>query len=668
MDKKEFAAKKVSAAFAALITLGPVVYIAVFGQGALFLLYLAWYVLLPGHLLYRVVFRGNGGAAVRLLSSFYLGLALLFSQYYLLELAGALWPLRFISPAVALFEIFSVARRRIKNKTQGTGLRHFFISAAENHLFVWLLCIAVCYSFYILNIRYSTPDTIYNSDLHWHMGNIYTLSKPGFQDIRVEGMFFKYHYFSDLFFAVGRVAVGLVPFNCVMRFPVLITPLLVTASVYELTRTAAHTRLSRAFFSLCLMLFVPLFGRYNDIAYQWLTNLNAVGLALPCGLLLLIFVRDRLLACPGKNIAWRDAALAFVFIVMLSGLKGPFGVSVLGAFAAFTVYALVKHLKPGAGWYVAASCVAVGFLVMWFTLLSSGLNDAYILSDRLAASVKHADILVPAINALGDNLFARLVLLPVQFILVGGMFAVPFVVMLVRVIGSLFRKKESGLDAFTVFCTLGAFVSLGAYYYFDMLGRSQNYFLYFAVPMMAYPAITEIVRWAKKLSGTASLRKKAAKIALAAVMLAAVVFAGFNPMLEDEISLYSAGELGAIAWIEENVPEDSLLMVNRHETFYLISGFTGRQVYVEGVYYAKNSGVTLEMLEDRIALNDELFHSDTTTERRIEIVRQTGADYIVQWRNSYANPELSNRFEQGFTAAYVSDDVVIWQLAQNKTG
>ncbi len=622
--------------------------------GALFLLFLLL-ALLPGLVAARLLWPGAGTGRA-LLAAFYLGLAVLFAQYFLLNAVGALNALQWSVPVLAVLSLAALLFFARRNGTpilrQAAALP---AQLARHHLLLWVIAAGVWYSYYLTNIRFSTPDTVYSADMQWHMGNIYTLAAPGFQDIRIFGMTFRYHYFADLLYAAGRIVFGFLPYNCVLRFPALLTPALMGLSVYLLAGLAVQKRWLRALVAAVVLYVFPLFGRYNDFAYQWLTNVNAVGVAVPCMILVLLVVR-----ASNTLSVRRLLPLLALATAVLAGLKGPFAVCVVAGAVGAPLYALLKkdpHLRR---WLAVSGGIALGFLPVWFALLRGGMNSAYLFTDRLLMAVSHADVLSRPIIALGDNFLARLVFLPVQYLFVTGIFGIPFLFALVRALISLFRRGKA-VETADFFYIFGAFLSFGAYYYYDMIGRSQNYFLLGACVLMVVPALGELRRWGAALAAKPRPLKTGGAAAGIAVAVFCAVFSAFHPMLEDHIGLYTKNELRAIQWIIDNVPDDALIAVNRHEAFYLVSGFTGKRIYLEGTRYAKNSGVTEAMLAGMIAQNDSLFDAAVPSAQRTGTMQALGIDYLVQWKNSYTDTELTAPLGDDFEVCFVSDDVLIWQ-------
>jgi hypothetical protein len=354
-------------------------------------------------------------------------------------------------------------------------------------------------------------------------------------------------------------------------------------------------------------------------------------------------------------------------MLLLAGFKGPFALSILGALAGYTLYQWLKRQKQGARWYAMVLSVVLSFALVWVTLLRSGLNDAYFFTDRAFMPVSHAAVLAKPIIALGDHFWARLCLLPVQFLLVTGIFAVPYLSALGKLIVSVFRRNVRNQNKLQVLCLAGSFISLGAYYLFDMTGRSQNYFLYFSSPLIACAALFEMTAWYGRWQTKPLRQRRILNVIVVVLLVSVMLFSAFQPMVEPIMPGYfTADEMRAVQWIIENVPDDALIAVNRHETFYMLSGYTGKQIYIEGVRYAKNSGVTEDMLAERMAKNDALFHNETDNETRLALAKEIGADYFVQWLNVYADDQLFGIFGDGFERCYSGEDVIVWRLAQTE--
>ncbi len=626
-------------------------------------------ILLPGKLLFDHSRNLNG--PLRFLLCFYGGFSVAVMLYYLCCLLQSFWPLKLIPLVLGIFElgklIFSAYRE---------GVRRYLCKgwekASRNHAAFWCVLLAMLASAAVLFYLFATPNMVWNPDYQWHMGNIYTLADSfNFADIRAEGLTFTYHYFSDLFFAIGRIIFGLEPYQCAMRFPILLTGPLVISSVSALLAyTPLRSWNARAGVALAGMLLTPLFGPNNDLAYQWLTNINAVGLAMPCGLTLICLLLHFAQRPQREGVTWKTGTLCILLMLLTAGLKGPFALAILGGVCGYTLYLLIKRQKLLKGWYWLVAGLCLAFLLIWITLLRFGLNEDYGTQSAFLDKVYKVKAYIPIVLYFGDSWKTKLLMLPLHFFAVTGILSLPFLAVCIRYVTRLFRHEcpsERGEAILLCLCVS----SLGVYYLFDMTGQSQNYFLYFSIPCMLALAVQETARWLAAL-----YRKKrvilrrclaGAMICLAAVNM---TVAAMNPALEDRIEFYTPEILQGVDWIRENTSPDAKLAVNRHGSFYLLSGFTGRRFKVEGVLYARNSGATLSSFEQQMQENDRLF--DPEYPDKLALAKALGIDYTVYVVRTFESendevydPSIMEN-QEGFELCFSNRDIVIYQVVDTE--
>ena len=629
--------------------------------GILFAGFLLLCVLIPGFLLQTLFGGESRGFTERLLLSFFLGLSWCFTVYYLSCLTGSFIYIRLILPLAGILSLGTVVFRWLRTIKVPVGKTIVGIlqRMARHHLAFWIVAAGATYSYYLTSVLYTTPITVYNSDMQWHMGNIFTLLRPGMEDIRVQGLTFRYHYFSDLFLAVAHMVTKIHPFVEIMRMPPLYTPLLMSAAGYLLMGRVTRNHTIRSILTAVMLFVLPLFGHGNDITYQWLTNINALGLALPCLILVLLKVTDNIIA---GTMTPASTGLCALLVVILSGLKGPFTVILLSSAAGYAIYLTICKKRLGREFIITACAILAGFLAIWALLLRSGLNSSYIATDRLFIPVSRMPLFSIPIVALGDNLFARLCFFLPHFIFSGGFISVPFLFCLFRLVRGIFRQQAEDENPLQVLCVFGSFISLGGYYLFDMVGESQNYFLYGSIPLITAAGAIEATRWFTA-EGTPK-HKLPLKVICIATAAAFTLFSAFHPYVDEMLILYTSDEMRAAAYVNGSIPEDSLIAVNRHEAFYQLSGLTGKQFYIEGTRYAKNSGVTEVMLGEQQRMNDLLFGYELDDQTRLALAKELGIDYFVQWINGHTDRSLHAPFGEGFEICFESEDVNIWKVVK----
>lgn len=610
--------------------------------------YLVFWLYLPGMALAQVLVKAEGRAQ-KILYAFFLGTAFLFILYYCGALLGSALPVRLVPPLLgAGYLVYCALVRREQTLAQ---LRSFWQGAVSP--LPWLAAAGVWFSFLLTTVAIGGPGEISNPDYLWHMGNVHTLAAlPGVEDIRVTGMDFRYHYFSDLIWASGKLAVGLDPYYSILRFSALLAPVPMACSVWLLLRGVLKKPWFAGICAGVALFCAPLYGVYNDFSYQWGSNVNAVGVAVPCGLLLILHMVKGLEA---PRVSWRFVLVAFVLACLTTGFKGPFALCAMGAVLGAGLVRLRYKKRPPKRWLFAVLAIVGGFLLVWALLLRTGLNEDYIKSWQPFYSVFTAEVLARPLIALGEGVFARAVLMPLHLVVIFGVFALPFLFAYVRFVARFIGGR--GCPDGVLAALAGAVSSLLVFYMLDLTGRSQFYFMYFATPLVAAVAANEVEHfWMPVL-----VRRKRAVIRIIAAGLSAVMvlFAAAHPMWEPGQPTYSPSEVEAAYWLRDNVATEEKVATNRHHSMYLVSGLAGVRFWLEGDLYARNSGKTVEMLAEQRDLGDDLFRDGVGG--KAELARQLEVEWLLQYK-SFVADDLHAAPGDGFTLAFAGEDVLIWRL------
>ncbi|MCR5793329.1 MAG: hypothetical protein K6G65_09190, partial [Lachnospiraceae bacterium] len=140
-------------------------------------------------------------------------------------------------------------------------------------------------------------EIFYKQDYIWHMGNVNILSSPGFEDYRVAGVTFKYHYFADLQIAIYKILFGYSARKLVYVSPAFIYPI-----IYAITMEGMSERFKNKcnLYMVRMLVFLTLTATTlcngaRILFYSWghsLTNVNGMSMAYPLMFLLLTFLYE----------------------------------------------------------------------------------------------------------------------------------------------------------------------------------------------------------------------------------------------------------------------------------------------------------------------------------------------------------------------------------------
>ena len=165
-------------------------------QGLYLILFSFAYVLFPGFML--LVSLGQDFLSRYkkwlFLFSFYAGFALLVIEYFLLNLIGFLPAIK-VLPVLLGIGLAALSWKRIRAFNY-KKIISYDLKKAVPYLFLLAAVMAFSY-YYLLKTAPSVNSNLF-MDFCYHMGNVETLTRGGsFEDIRVMGMTFKYHYFME---------------------------------------------------------------------------------------------------------------------------------------------------------------------------------------------------------------------------------------------------------------------------------------------------------------------------------------------------------------------------------------------------------------------------------------------------------------------------------------
>ncbi len=607
-------------------------------QGGYFILFSVFYVFLPGFFLINAIGKSflKRFRAQALIAAFYLGFALLIGQYYLLNLLGTLFLIKF-TPLVIAVILFIFAYKNLKELPKPLLNE----SLLDKLLPYTALAAITAVAGYVVLVS-SVPDknSVVHIDYAYHMGNVNILTRAGnLEDTRVMGMTFKYHYFNDLYYAILRLIFPAEIWNCIFRYPILLIAPLVTPGIYSFAKTKTGNSLIAFTVTVFVVFFPSIYPWVTKFTPNILNNFNDVGFALPAAICLAhIFARitDR------KEFRYSDLLIVFTLSLVLTGSKGPFALILLVSMFIFVIYCDIAGRKVQIYQILMLAVAAIAFALIWFTLLNVAINGENIYSDK-PGLLRYFDynIQMPENVVFADRSTDpkyALVTIPVSLICCYAGAALPFVIMVIYYIVRLFRKNRETIDLSLVFTAICACVSIGGAYFLS-LDRNRVYFLMFAIPFIYLCAVSffKMVRNNKKrvIAITSAVIFGTTVILSGASMVCSIL----NPEKTAGFETLTQSEIDGINWIRENTDKNALFAINNpcpDWKFFYYSGFSERRFYIESYFYAKNSGRTPEDLKAQIEVNEQIFTSPDTK----AIVGNLGVDYLIYFDRSGAVPEL----------------------------
>lgn len=665
MDKliknlKSTSVKLSIAIFSLLLILAVSADITIRNQGGYLIFFSLIYVLLPGLLFVATIdkcffkrFRVQG-----VIIAFFCGFGLLIGQFYLLNALNLLYLIKFTPLAVIILLALLSAKnlKGLKLKFDRTDLL--------NKALPYLLLVATTMVASYVALNASVPDKTspVHIDFPYHMGNVNILTRAGsFEDTRVMGMTFKYHYFMDLYYAILRNIFPAEIWNCVCRYSILLIPPLAAPSIYSFANSLRKKPVINFVTTLFILFFSAIMPDVTMFSAHVINNFNNMGLAVTCAMCLIhLLVSD-----VNKN-TYKYTDLIFIFItsLILTGSKGPLTLIILGTVFVFIFYTAVARHKFPTYQISAFFTILAAFAIIWFTLLNVAVNSQTIHTTKQGLG-RYFDFFAiintktPLYEHATEPAYA-FITIPVSLFENFGGAVIPFVIMVPILIYLPFSRNNKGIINYkTAFLAICTFISLvGAYVL--ALGNNRLYFLMLATPTLYLTATGINDLSVKAKSAVKFFILILIKAITVCLLLASLIGSFLNPIKFIGLDIPSPSEIIGINWIKENTDEDALFAINDHYPgwkFYYYSGFTERRFFLESYGYAANSGKTYNDLESQAETNAQLFNSENSP----VIAQNLGIDYFVYYDTTGAIPEI---LEKNYELCYSNDCIRIYSRTQ----
>lgn len=648
-----------------------------FDIGAFFaiLIFLIFWIQLPGMYLMRRLLPQKSTAAIRHLAGFFGGTVLAAFIYWIECLVG--FPLLLVAgPLLSIASIVTCGKKFSRHLPQ-FKLRPTYII-----LFVGI------YIFSVLSfqLRYmGATEGITTQVFHdylFHTGNIAALSRNFLAcDIRVSSLVFYYHYFTDLLFAMAKHIFGTEAFAIYMNGNALVAawPLSLALIILGNRITAGEQVKEKTYLMACGGLFVSgiclLFinVKYNTFPLSWMdnhffTNGNSLAITVAVHILaleLLAMVWD-------KAYSNRYAVLFFLLSIAATTVKGTTGVLVVAAIWAvfivelfisrqFKMQKLIYGLASGVGFLAAYLFVVAGFT-------TSGSNNRTVSLD-------------PAASIAGTRVGQVLDLLGVDYsiwpitvlaciacaICMVGPLVLPFAGFVVKKCRPLFKEKYIG-DIYDWFAIGTVLMGLVGFCLLAIPGFSQGYMVITGSPFIFYCSMRYI--WGENIGTRSLLEEKSGKVTIREsanktwlfnfikkwsycfmvigcfMLLCDMVYfiktdidaqAVYTSDAGDADDLVDADTMAAYFWLRDNTDENAIIAVDRitenldyREIFFYASAFSERQCYLEGYDYSSVSEDQVAAMKD---INDRFYSDDAhIAESAMEI---NFINYLVVTKHSH---------------------------------
>ena len=625
----------------------------------IFLLFVLFYVQLPGMLIGRLLGFAPRHVSTALVVGFYLGWALELAAYFAAEALRGLDLILYVTgPACSAVYIalLLMTRGRRQSLQLSPGSIPIFLSIT------FVLCFF--YSLTSTQFGYMSPEisdfTYLYKDDAYHMGIInalaegYPPSNPWFA-----GRPLYYHFFTEMLYAIPVRLFGLTSDFMVMSCAPYIIAYAFPLSAFALFRELCSRENLCGLY--CFLTFAANMFLISSETKSWLYshifgNANSFCFSMSAAFVAVIVIKywRECIADGQKRV--RYFVILAVLTLLITGIKGPVGAVLIVSLWASTLLGLILRQE----WFSTLVYVAIltaCFAVVYLFVISG--QDTVSSGGDLISPGKVIDYFVRGddVMAYAQNLgipagLQKYVLAAVFMCFVAMAFTVPFVVGYIReVILVLAGRKPFLLERVTVYAF--AAVGLLSMMILNFNGCSQIYFGFAGTCMI--PIIS--FWFFEDFEGRKNV---GAWIVLAVFVLCLIPSAwtmtqylekrvdrtishatNYNNAYESKYKSITGAEYEALSWIRENTPHRCVLATNRYSsvpmsrykynvrgnnTFFLYAVYSGRSFYLEGAGYSIGED-ELDLRLERIENNDKLY--DAAYTGRGKLAHDLGIQYVV---------------------------------------
>lgn len=677
------------AAVIAMIIIGLTVYRANWPELLLFIAFAVVYIQLPGQLMLKLAGFRAAHLSTLLAAGFFAGWAWVTLQYFLTELIHTNLLLYAAGPVCTAVYLVMVAKNRRRQGSFPFRFRPNRLSTA----FCLFVTLGFLYAMLETQYLYLSPEIdefiSMNPDKGFHIGLInslshgYPLECPWFS-----GLYFNYHVFTELLYSVPVRLFGLTADVALLTCGPFMTVYAIGVSMYALFREMCAKARRAGLYCLTVLLSNIFIARGIDISLAFLfifRNENTAGYGVSCTMVLVILIREwyRAFSSEGTS-SWRQLLLVIAVLMLVTGIKGPFGIVMLGAVWGTFALGLILRKVPFRV-VLPIILMTAGFLLVYMTVLGSkgqGTTGQSLFALATIINITfYKGPLVALMKSIGLPLIIRYaVLLAVFTVFLLTVFFVPFVIGYIRELFLVLTgKRDYDFTRITVYAaSLIGFIALMVLNYH---GHSQVYFGFvtvFFAPLIAFWFFEDME------DNRGVLMKLVRGFFILTLILTSIgLFSHLGSLFSSakdasdpgaDASRYkslSHDEYEAMRWIDGNTPKDALLATDRyyslpldeydytdrwHNRFFLYSDYSNRICYLAGCGYNLPAS-EVDRLAERIALNDQLY--DRNDPGRGDLARKLGIDYVVVSRDFTDAGDLSS---EDYHLCFSNRDIDVYEI------
>lgn len=655
----------------------------------MFALFMIFGVLLPGNVILKNLGLESTHDSTELVRSFFTGFALNILLYYFAALTRVYQLVFLIGPALSVLwfiraykEGFGKPLKKLDNA--------FKDAPASFFVFTFLVFM---YSMSATQLRYIAPEyslfSLMQQDYGFHAGIINALAE-GFppKNPWIDGRIITYHYYTEMFLSIPVRLLGVTSDNLIMCCtPYLIAPvfsLSLFSFLREMTSDEKRTGLYCLSFFLSNMFILKAFGS-SWASYHLYSNMDSAGLGVACLLATIPLLREWEIHGKKDTLGGGKALLFSAFIMIMTGIKGPVAVVLVGGMTGTFILALIMG-KANKRMAASTLLSILSFILIYLFVLEAEHENASGGSVLNLGEVTDLFFLKNGIMQFGEaaglpRMVTLLILLAIFTVFFFTAFLVPFAVGYIReLILVLSGKKKYSFSRVTVYASVA--VGFIALIILNFSGHSQVYFGFAAcalVPAIAFWFFEDMRD-----------NKTAPVIAVRVIFIVALCFFTYtmalygaktagvigryyasNGVRTETYRNLSVKEYEGLIWLRDNTEKDALCASDRfnsvsmkdydytkrnNNTHFAYAIYSQRRQYLEGSgfsLFASQNDLRKKMLKKNL----QMFDKDN--KKRGELARDLGVDYVIVSKRFNNFGDLSN---EDYSLCFSNEDMDIYKI------
>ena len=644
-------------------------------QGALFLAFQIWSILIPGETLLILLKIKTINSIEKKAWGYSFGYILNILLYFVLSIFQCMFLLVIVQGIITIVSTITVIRQKRKLCKDGN------VKIVSDERKQW--SIISIFIFLVLVIRFMTyycrnllPDIGQNvtfpvQDILFYIGNAISAMK-GFpvEEFRFAGEQFFYHYFGSIQLGMMSTLTGIDALSLEVCLA-WIQPIFILIPSFWCLLNRMQIQFNKKILALFILLFTTGWELLVYVAYQHIMYVSSFGydIALAFGILTITFMYMQV---QENKLHMGLLVATLLTFFACEGCKAPLAVVILCVLGSICAMWLFTN-KDRRHWAFVYGFTILGlFIILFFGVVSEGLNtvttNASGLRFTLTGHLYECGLGNLYFDWTAQGMPGILGKILVFILYYFGCNFIAYYLFSIGVI-QLCKKGITRLISFVGALAVGVSCGLLLTLITKQTGNSQMYFAMTSFPLailFAFKVWNDFpVR--SKLFQTGLLLTLAISVVSFGYILQPTIFEGYQKLsgtmdYSQESNSLNYEEYEAYKWIRDNTEENSLCVTNvimedRQYQSFIVGVCTERQMYMEGWRYV------VGVMEEEVVMQRrddvcDFFYGDISAYKKM---LSQGIDYVI-WTKRYG-PDI-NEYETIFgEKVYENDAVIVYNFS-----